>query len=54
MEAVYTDPETGLRLDRATWRLIVTFLGTSLLILGGGAIASLLIGVTRETANELR
>ena len=53
MEAVYTDPETGLRLDRATWRLIVTFLGTSLLILGGGAIASLLIAVTRAPAIEL-
>src|SRR3990172_2083173 len=53
MEEVYTDPETGLRLDRATWRLIVTFLGTSLLILGGGAIASLLIAVTRAPAIEL-
>lgn len=53
MEAVYTDPETGLRLDRATRRLIVTFLGTSLLILGGGAIAALLIAVTRAPAIEL-
>lgn len=53
MEAIYTDPETGLRLDRATRRLILTFLGTAFLILGGAATAALLVALTRAPAIQL-
>lgn len=53
MEAVYSDPETGLRLDRPTRRLILTFLGTAFLLLGGGAIAALLVVLTRAPAIEM-
>jgi cytochrome c oxidase subunit I len=50
VEAIYTDPETGLRLDRATRRLILTFLATAFLILGGAASAALLVALTRAPA----
>src|SRR3990172_8851913 len=53
MEAVYSDPETGLRLDRPTRRLILTFLGSAFLLLAGGAIAALLVVLTRAPAIEL-
>jgi cytochrome c oxidase subunit 1 len=53
VEAIYTDPETGLRLDRATRRLILTFLGTAFIILGGAATAALLVALTRAPAIQL-
>ncbi|OGL15691.1 MAG: hypothetical protein A3K12_12280 [Candidatus Rokubacteria bacterium RIFCSPLOWO2_12_FULL_71_19] len=53
MEAIYTDPDTGLRLDRATRRLIVAFLGTAFVILGGAATAALLVALTRAPAIQL-
>ena len=53
MEAIYTDPETGLRLDRATRRLILTFLFTAFVILGGAATAALLVALTRAPAIQL-
>ncbi len=53
MEAVYSDSESGLKLDRPTRRLILTFLGTAFLLLGGGAIAALLVVLTRAPAIEL-
>lgn len=53
MEAIYTDPETGLRLDRATRRLILTFMGTAFIALGGAATAALLVALTRAPAIQL-
>ncbi|MCC7416977.1 MAG: cbb3-type cytochrome c oxidase subunit I [Acidobacteria bacterium] len=53
MEAIYTDPETGLRLDRATHRLIVTFLATAFLALGGAALAAFFVALTRAPAIQL-
>jgi cytochrome c oxidase subunit 1 len=53
LEAIYTDPETGLRLDRATRRLILTFMFTAFIILGGAALAALLVALTRAPAIQL-
>jgi len=53
VEAIYTDPETGLRLDRATRRLILTFLATAFIALGGAATAALLVALTRAPAIQL-
>lgn len=53
MEAIYTDPETGLRLDRATRRLMLTFLTTAFILLGGAAAAALLVALTRAPAIQL-
>ena len=53
MEAIYTDPETGLRLDRASRRLILTFMATAFIILGGASAAALLVALTRAPAIRL-
>jgi cytochrome c oxidase subunit 1 len=52
MDAVYSDPETGLRLDRPTRRLILTFMVTAFLLLGAGAMAALFVALTRAPALE--
>ncbi len=53
LEAVYKNPESGLLLERSTRRLIVVFMSTAFLMLGGGAIAALLVALTRAPAIEL-
>ncbi len=53
VEAIYTDPETGLRLDRASRGLIITFLATAFLALGGSVVAAFLVALTRAPAIRL-
>lgn len=53
LEAVYRSPENGLLLERSTRRIMITFMVTALLILGGGAVAALLVALTRAPAIEL-
>ncbi len=53
LEAVYKDPQTGLLLERSTRRVIITFMVTAILILGGGAVAALLVAITRAPSIQL-